>query len=105
MNTSFETAKEPFHLTTMLHLPVQGTLTILTSDASDNAIGAVLEQKTGHSWKPLAYFSRTLKKPEQKYATFDHELSHYPLPVFSGGWTLYNFYGPQPNSICVEKVV
>ena len=48
-------------------------------DASDVAMGAVLQQYLDGQWCPLAYFSRKLSPAEQRYSTFDHEL----LAVYS----------------------
>ena len=44
------------------------------TDASDIAIGAVLQQYLNDKWCPLAYFSRKLTPTEQKYSTYDREL-------------------------------
>merc|ERR1712020_83105 len=74
MVRSFEATKEALANATMLHHPVQGAPTALTSDASDTALGAVLEQKISGTWRPLAFFSRQLRKSERNYATFDREL-------------------------------
>ncbi|KAK3792219.1 hypothetical protein RRG08_035976 [Elysia crispata] len=46
----------------------------LTSDASDVAVGAVLEQFNKGHRQPLAFFSRQLRKAEIKYNAFDREL-------------------------------
>ena len=46
----------------------------LTTDVSNIAIGAVLEQRVGQVWKPLAFFSKQLRTPELTYSTFDREL-------------------------------
>jgi len=63
----------------MLSHPKVGADLALTVDASDLAIGGVLEQKENSKWKPLAFFSRLLQPPEIKYSTFDREL----LSVYS----------------------
>ena len=47
---------------------------ILTTDASNVAIGAVLEQRLNETNTPLAFFSRKLKPQEKKYSAFDREL-------------------------------
>ena len=60
MVKGFESAKRALANATMLHHPVQGAPTALTSDASDTALGAVLEQRIGNVWRPLAFFSRQL---------------------------------------------
>ena len=74
MTEAFSNAKNALAKATMLHHPVIGAQTSLTSDASDTAVGAVLEQRIKGKWQPLAFFSRQLRKTEQKYATFDREL-------------------------------
>ena len=51
----------------------------LTTDASDIAIGASLEQKVNNEWKPVGFFSRKLSPTEQAYSTYDREL----LAIFS----------------------
>ncbi len=48
--------------------------TSLATDASDTAIGAVLQQFVNGMWVPLAFFSQRLRQPEMKYNTFDREL-------------------------------
>lgn len=48
--------------------------TIVTSDASKYAIGAVLEQKHDSRFHPVAYASRTLNNAEQNYAAHEREL-------------------------------
>ena len=46
----------------------------LLTDASDTAIGAVLEQQVNDQWQPLAFFSRQLNRTEISYGTIDREL-------------------------------
>jgi len=46
----------------------------LTTDASDYAIGAVLQQVRDGSPEPLEFFSRTLNTAQKNYSTFDREL-------------------------------
>ena len=43
-------------------------------DASDAAVGAVLQQEIDHHWQPIAFFSKKLTPAETKYSTFDREL-------------------------------
>ena len=46
----------------------------VTSDASDNAVRAVLEQNVNGSWQPLVFFSKQPRPRKTKYNTFDREL-------------------------------
>jgi hypothetical protein len=46
----------------------------LSTDASDIAIGAALEQFVNGAWQPLGFFSRHLRAAELRYSTFDREL-------------------------------
>ena len=65
----------------------------LTTDAPDIAIGAVLEQRVGQVWKPLAFFSKQLRTPELKYSTFDRELLSYKtFQVYAGGSHFHCIY-------------
>lgn len=44
------------------------------TDASETAVGAVLQQHIAGQWQPLAYFSKALKPAETRYSVFDREL-------------------------------
>ena len=71
---AFEDAKEALANATLLHFPdSNGELAIFT-DASNLAVGGVLQQKQGNSWKPLSFFSRKLTKNERFLSTFSREL-------------------------------
>ena len=52
---------------------LQAPFCIMT-DASNVAVGAVLQQQVNNLWQPLSYFSHKLKPAETKYSTFDREL-------------------------------
>ena len=47
---------------------------MLVTDASETAVGAVLQQLINEMWCPIAYFSKKLKPAETRYSTFDREL-------------------------------
>ena len=64
MDTAFQAAKDALAKATLLHHPVSGARTALTTDASDTAMGAVLEQQIGDQWQPLAFYRRQLNKTE-----------------------------------------
>ncbi|CAK1591628.1 unnamed protein product [Parnassius mnemosyne] len=59
--------------TLMVHPDSQAGLAIHT-DASDSAIGAVLQQYQDNEWKPLAFFSKKLSPSQRKYSPYDREL-------------------------------
>ena len=72
---AFEAAKSALADATQLVHPVKNAPLALTVDASDYAVGGVLEQHARGMWQPLGYFSRKLQEPrETKYPTFDREL-------------------------------
>ena len=81
LDTAFKQSKEALANATMLVHPCHEAPTSLTVDASDVAVGAVLEQLIDGVWKPLAFFSRQLHPPERKYSAFDRELLALCLAV------------------------
>ena len=74
MDTAFVTSKTALAEATMLSHPEPGVHISVTTDASGQAVGAVIEQYVRGRWQPLAFFSKQLRPPEQKYSTFDREL-------------------------------
>lgn len=71
---SFETCKALLTNAPLLQYPNFDKPFILTTDASNYAIGAVLSQGTIGNDKPVAYASRTLNGTETKYSTVEKEL-------------------------------
>ncbi|GFR69541.1 Pol polyprotein [Elysia marginata] len=74
MDQAFTASKAALSAATMLSHPAPDAHISLTSNASDRAVGAVLEQHVNGVWQPLAFFSKQLWPPEQKYSSFDREL-------------------------------
>lgn len=70
----FETCKTLLTNDPILQYPDFNKDFILTTDASNYAIGAVLSQGTIGSDKPIAYASRTLNSSEINYSTIEKEL-------------------------------
>ena len=81
MDTAFKRSKEALASATLLVHPQRDAPTSLTVDASDLAVGGVLQQFVDGDWKPLAFFSRKLRAPEVKYSAFDRELLGIYLAV------------------------
>ena len=56
-----------------LHSEASAQLNI-TCDASDFAVGGVLQQYLDNVWQPLSFFSKKLSPAKTRYSAFDHEL-------------------------------
>ena len=72
--TAFTSIKEMLAQATLLVHPKPEAPTNIMTDASDIAVGAVLQQYIGKEWFPIAYFSKKLKPAETRYSAFDREL-------------------------------
>ncbi|KAF2346241.1 Reverse transcriptase domain [Trinorchestia longiramus] len=71
---AFETIKESLTVATELSYPISGAEFSLVVDASDVAVGAVLQQTVGSLTSQLSFFSRKLSPTEQRYSAFGKEL-------------------------------
>lgn len=71
---AFEGCKDSLCQAAMLAHPDCSAKLALVTDASDKAIGAVLQQFKDNAWQPLAFFSRKLSLAQQKYSPYDREL-------------------------------
>ena len=72
--TAFSNIKNALANTSLLSHPTPDAPTSIMTDASDVAVGAVLQQWVNGQWCPLAFFSKALKPAETRYSTFDREL-------------------------------
>ncbi len=54
--------------------PEHSAPTCIMTDASETAVGAVLQQLIAGQWQPLLYFSKALKPAQTHYSAFDREL-------------------------------
>ncbi|GBN94563.1 Transposon Ty3-I Gag-Pol polyprotein [Araneus ventricosus] len=71
---TFEDCKQALSNAALLAFYDPSASLSLYTDASDIAIGAVLQQNSGRQSEPLAFFSRKLSDSEKNYSTFDREL-------------------------------
>ena len=71
---AFTCIKEMLAQATLLVHPKPEAPTNIMTDASDMAVGAVLQQHIKGEWHPIAYFSKILKPAESRYSAFDREL-------------------------------
>lgn len=71
---AFEACKESLTQAALLAHPDCTAKLAVVTDASDKAIGAVLQQFKDDAWQPLAFFSRKLSPSQVKYSPYDREL-------------------------------
>jgi cleavage and polyadenylation specificity factor subunit 1 len=71
---AFLAAKAALAAVTHLAHPEAAASLSLATDASASHVGAVLQQKLGSEWAPLAFFSKKLSPAQVNYSTFDREL-------------------------------
>ena len=94
---SFDAVKEALAQATLLHHPRPGAELAVTTDASNQAIGGVLEQKGPDGWEPLAFYSAKLTEKQQQWVPYDRELlaafkgiRHFRSMVEGRPFTLYS---------------
>ena len=73
-DNTFNQIKESLVTASLLAHPKPDAPTCIITDASDVAVGAVLQQRIGSDWCPIAYFSKKLQPAETRYSAFDREL-------------------------------
>ena len=71
---AFQKSKSALSHATTLTFPNPKAQLQLSTDASESAIGAVIEQVINGKTQPLAFFSKKLNAAQIKYSTFDREL-------------------------------
>ena len=71
---SFNATKEAIANAALLFYPKPDAPTCLMTDASDIAVGAVLQQYVNGQWCPISFFSRKMTPTQTRYSTFDREL-------------------------------
>jgi hypothetical protein len=71
---AFDNLKSALSTTPVIISPDPDKPYLLTTDASDTAIGAVLTQDLGHGQQPIAFESRKLTPAERNYPTHDKEM-------------------------------
>ena len=78
---AFQSVKDSLANATLLVHPQSGAPTNIVTDASETAVGAVLQQYIDGQWQPLAFFSKCLKPAETRYSAYDRELLAIYLAV------------------------
>ena len=72
--SAFSESKQILANATLLVHPDPMAQLNITCDASDVAVGGVLQQYLNSMWQPLTFFSKKLSPAETRYSAFDHEL-------------------------------
>ena len=72
--TAFLKLKTAMATAPVLQLPDFDKPFVLTTDASNAALGAILEQDLGQGLRPVAYASRKLNHAKSRYSTYEREL-------------------------------
>jgi hypothetical protein len=72
-NAFWESKRALADATMLAHL-IPGTPISIAVDASDHAMGAVLQQRVNNAWQPLGFVTKSLNPTQQKYSSYDREL-------------------------------
>lgn len=78
--TAFEKCKTDLVNAAILTFPEQGKKLSIAVDASDVAVGGVLQQGEQNDSKPISFFSTKLTPTEKRYSAYDREL----LAIYKG---------------------
>ena len=70
---AFQELKKQMTEAPVLCIPNPDLPFMVTTDASDFAVGAVLMQDQGHGPQPVAFISRKMNPHERNYATHEKE--------------------------------
>ena len=71
---AFNSVKTALAQATLLAHPKPDAPLCIMVDASDVAVGGVLQQQVDGDWQPIAFFSKRLQPAETRYSTFGREL-------------------------------
>lgn len=105
---AFEKSKAALSSFTMLTFPVRNARISLTVDASDTAVGGVLQREDvgTEGWLPLGIFSKALDERQKKYSAFDRELlamvlaiKHFRFMVEGCQFTIFTDHKPLTTAI------
>lgn len=97
----FDSCKASIIRCTLLSHPVMNAPLALVTDASNSALGAVLQQQVDNEWQPLAFFSKKMNKSQRLYSAYDRELlavyesiKHFRFMVEGRHFVIYTDHKP-----------
>ena len=92
----FDAIKDALAAAALLKHPRPNAPLALTTDASNFAVGAVLEQRGEDGWEPLAFYSAKLQEHQRQWPPYDRELlaafkatRHFRSMIEGRHFTLY----------------
>lgn len=97
--TAFDNLKQALATAPVLSLPDPDRQYVVNTDASDFAVGAVLQQDFGRGLQPIAFTSHKLTDTERRYPTHDREM--LAIIYMLGEWRTY-LQGRQPFVIRIR---
>ncbi|UYV61001.1 hypothetical protein LAZ67_1003054 [Cordylochernes scorpioides] len=71
---AFQNIKNALAENALLNYPQPNSTLSVLVDASNVAVGGVLQQLNDTAWEPISFFSKKLSPAETKYSAFDREL-------------------------------
>lgn len=99
--SAFEQCKEQLANAALLAHPSADARLNLTVDASDTAIGGVVNQFKDGGWQPLAFFSKRLNSAECNFSTYFRELlavyasiKHFQNMLEARSFTIFTDHKP-----------
>ena len=99
--TAFKNLKQAIADATLIAHPNENAKLSLVTDASDTAMGAVLQQESIDGKEPLCFFSRAFTATQMKYSTYDRELlaiysavKHFKYLLEGRQFTIYTDHKP-----------
>ena len=101
LREAFSSVKQSLADATLLAHPHPQAQLALFVDASDIAVGGVVQQKCGDDWQPLGFYSEKLSESQKKYSAYDRELlaaysaiKHFRHVLEARIFTLYTDHKP-----------
>lgn len=101
LDQAFTSCRESLARATLLAHPDPTARITVTTDASDTAIGAVIQQRKGQEEQPLAFLSKKLNRAQRNYSPYDRELlaiyvaiKHYRHMLEGREFTVYTDHKP-----------
>ncbi|CAH8610157.1 unnamed protein product [Schistosoma curassoni] len=107
---AFENAKKALNKEVTLTRRKSETPLAIMTDASDVAVGAVLQQLVNGIWEPLSFFSKRLNPTQTRYSTFGRELlaiylaiKHFRHMIEGTIFTVYTDHKPLTKALNAKQ--